>query len=491
MGHADTVLVFFVYGLASFAMGLVVLVALRSAPPSPFAVSLRWLAAFGLLHGSAQWVLMDHLVRTGGVSVAGGDARRGAYLLLSALSAIALVRFGADLAGRDGGRLRALRWAPWGLAALWALSIGAAQLAPPETVVAQAMPQGESCLECHSASSPAYVSASRGWLNGVDIASRYLLVLPGSLLAAFGMIRQGRRFTSLGLGGPSHETTGAAAALVASAVVAGLVVPPGPYPPASVVNYATVTERIGVAPQVLWVVAAAALAVFVVRMLGIFAVERDRQLRSAVTQERERIGREMHDGLAQSLACVGQRSAVAQDLLAKRDLGGAASAVASIEAAADDAYRDVRASILELRSAQVAPGGLWASLGEYGEKFAFETGIDVRLEREEGVPEHWPPLVELQMVRIVQEALANVRRHSAARHATVRLAREGDACVLSVADDGRGFSVADQARRPRPHFGLQTMRERVEGLGGTLRIESAPGRGTSVSATLPRTAGTG
>ncbi|MBI2324573.1 MAG: sensor histidine kinase [Chloroflexi bacterium] len=484
MEHADTVLVFFMYGLASFAMGLVVLVALRGAPGSPLADSLRSLAAFGLLHGAAQWILMSQLIKTGGVSVEGSVAMRGLYLLLSALSALALLRFGAQLAG--SARLRWIRWAPWGLAAAWVLSVVLPQLvAPAVAAEVRSLPQRETCLECHWDASAAYVTASRGWLNGVDITSRYLLVLPGSLLAAIGMVRQGRKFAALGLPGLARETGGAAAAFVVSALVAGLVVPPGPYPPASVLNYATVTDRIGFAPQILWVVGAAALAVFVVRMLGILTIERDRQLQAAVTTERERIGREMHDGLAQALAYVGLRSSLAHELLERRDLHGAEDAIGSIGSAVQDAYRDVRASILELRSADVGPGGLWQCVTEYCEKFSLETGIDVRLELQGGEHGHWSPLVELQLIRIVQEALANVRRHSGARHARVRLERRGDACVLSISDDGRGFSFDGQTRRPGARFGLQTMRERAEGLGGELRIESTPGRGTVVTATVP------
>jgi signal transduction histidine kinase len=473
------------YGLASFAMGLVVAVGLHGAPSSPLAASLRSLAAFGLLHGAAQWLLMWQLVRTGGASVEASVAMRGLYLLLSALSALALLRFGAQLAGSARGPLGWIRWAPWGLAAAWALSIVVPQLTAPAAAEAQALPQQGMCLKCHSDASIAYVTASRSWLNGADITSRYLLVLPGSLLAAIGMVRQGRRFAALGLPGLARETGGAAAAFVVSAVVAGLVVPPGPYPPASVLNYATVTERIGFAPQILWVVAAGALAIFVIRMLGIFTVERERQLQTAVTTERERIGREMHDGLAQALAYVGMRSSLAQELLDRRDLRGAEDVLGSIGAAAQDAYRDVRASILELRNADVGLGGLWHCVTEYCQKFSLETGIAVRLELEGSEHGHWSPLVELQLIRIVQEALANVRRHSGAEHACVRLERRGDACVLSISDDGRGFSLAGQTRRPGAHFGLQTMRERAEGLGGELRIETTPGRGTVVSATVP------
>ncbi len=486
MEHGDTVLVFFLYGLASFAMGLVIVVELHRAAPSPLAVALRSLAAFGILHGSAQWILMAQLIKTEGVTVEGNVAMRGLFLVLSALSALALLTFGVRLLAGVTGRLRWLRWLPWALVGLWVLGVLVPQAMASATETA--MPSAQACMDCHADASAAYVTASRGWMTRVDIALRYLLFVPATLLAAAGLAAQGTRFRSIGLPGAARESGAAALTLVASAVVTGAVVPPGPYLPASVVNYATVTERIGFAPQLLWIVAAALLAVFVVRMLGVFEVERRRQLQGAVIEERERIGREMHDGLAQALGYVGMRSSMAEDLLDRHDVARARDVLASIQTAADEAYQDVRASILELRSSDVTERGLRACIEEYCEKFSLETGVPVAVDVEDPVSGRVSPLVELQLIRIVQEALANVRKHARAARASVRLGWRGGTCVLTVSDDGRGFEETQAGRTARPgtRFGLHTMRERAQGLGGSLRIETAPGRGTTIRAEIPR-----
>ncbi|MDE3102990.1 MAG: sensor histidine kinase [Chloroflexota bacterium] len=480
MRHGDMVLVFFAYGLASFAMGLVIVVVLSRAARSPLALALRWLAAFGILHGAAQWVLMAQLIETDGVTVQGSIAMRGLFLLLSGLSALSLLVFGVRLLAGTGARLRWLRWLPWTLVALWLAGV----LLPQATAGADAaLPSEVLCLDCHSDASAAYVSASRGWVAGIDIALRYLLFVPGALLAAAGLAVQGLRFRSLGLPGAARESGGAALTLVLSGIVTGAVVPPGPYLPASMLNYATVTARIGFAPQLLWIAAAAALAVFVVRMLGVFELERRQQLGAAVIEERERIGREMHDGLAQALGYVGMRSSVAEELLDHSNVTKAREVIASIGAAADEAYQDVRASILELRSSDVTERGLRACIQEYCEKFALETGLDVLVEVEDGRRQA-SPLVELQLIRIVQEALANVRKHAHADHVTVRLRWDGDACMVTVSDDGRGFAP-EATQRPGARFGLHTMRERAQGLGGSLHVETAPGRGTTIVARVP------
>ena len=160
MEHGDTVLVFFAYGLASFAMGLVILVELHRAARSPLAVALRSLAAFGILHGTAQWIVMAQLIKTEGVTVEGNVAMRGLFLLTSGLSALALLVFGVQLLSGIGGRLRWLRWLPWTLVALWVVGVLIPQASASATDVA--MPSSQLCIDCHSDASPAYVNASSG-----------------------------------------------------------------------------------------------------------------------------------------------------------------------------------------------------------------------------------------------------------------------------------------------------------------------------------------
>jgi signal transduction histidine kinase len=96
-----------------------------------------------------------------------------------------------------------------------------------------------------------------------------------------------------------------------------------------------------------------------------------------------------------------------------------------------------------------------------------------------------PPEVEIQLVRIVQEALANVRKHARAAHATVRLSLDDGVLAIEVADDGQGFDPSLEERTGWPRFGLQTMRERAQALGGRFELESKSGAGTRVRVTLP------
>jgi len=215
------------------------------------------------------------------------------------------------------------------------------------------------------------------------------------------------------------------------------------------------------------------------------AVERARlseELRNlAAGEERERIAREMHDDLAQSLGLLHLKL---QSALAHvGDTRGVARALREMVHIVDHAYEDVRQSIFGLRALVSGGPGLVPTLAAYLNEFGAQNGIAVELEVAEGKMAHLPPASEFQAVRIIQEALTNVRKHAQAERARVSLQQDGPWVRVAVEDDGVGWDPV--AVPDRLHFGLQTMRERAESLGGQLEIEAKPGRGTVIRATLP------
>jgi len=213
----------------------------------------------------------------------------------------------------------------------------------------------------------------------------------------------------------------------------------------------------------------------------------ERVLDGAVLEERIRIARELHDGLAQVLGYINAQTLAVKRLLATGRIDDARGELDAMESAARTTYRDVREAILGLRSSLPRQGlvpALRHYLDEYGSMAGAEISLDLVGEGElEGL--ELPPAVEIQLLRIVQEALANVRKHARAEHATVRLGLDDGALALEVADDGQGFDPGLEARTGWPRFGLQTMRERAQAVGGRFDVVSAPGRGTRVTVTLP------
>jgi signal transduction histidine kinase len=203
----------------------------------------------------------------------------------------------------------------------------------------------------------------------------------------------------------------------------------------------------------------------------------------AVSEERLRIAHEMHDGLAQVLAYVNTKAQAVREHLKHGRNEDATRHLDQLAAASREVYADVRESIIGLRSAAVPGKSAADALRDYVSTWAAQNGIDCQVDLQadlclkEGS--------ELQVLRIVQEALANVRKHAHARQVEVRVEQSGQQVHVTVRDDGAGFNPAELGRSEFPRFGLSTMRERAEAVGGRFTLDSAPGEGTRVMIEVP------
>jgi signal transduction histidine kinase len=175
----------------------------------------------------------------------------------------------------------------------------------------------------------------------------------------------------------------------------------------------------------------------------------------------------------------------AQDQALSADFPQMADALLELMAITDRAYEDLRQSMFGLRIKMPGELGFILSLTKYLGEFSSQSGIPVVLEVADGRPVGLSPASELQLVRIIQEALANVRKHAEAGRAWVRLHRQDAWIRVTIEDDGRGFDPTIVSSPIRRAFGLQTMRERAEAAGGKLQIDTGPGRGTRIVTTLP------
>jgi signal transduction histidine kinase len=211
---------------------------------------------------------------------------------------------------------------------------------------------------------------------------------------------------------------------------------------------------------------------------------------NAVTEERERLSRELHDGLAQVIAYLLVRLDTVEGLVSDGRSAEATAELERLHQVADDLYVEVRDAIRGLRSPVLA-AGLAAALADYVGAFADHPAVATHLTIGD-LPAPVPPAVEQQLFRITQEALANVRRHARAQHVWVTLTGDSTArdhqIRLTIADDGDGFDPVPPDSAPSPlrsSYGLATMRERAQSLGGTLQVNSEPGRGTRIQVTVP------
>lgn len=213
----------------------------------------------------------------------------------------------------------------------------------------------------------------------------------------------------------------------------------------------------------------------------------------AITEERERIAREMHDSLAQVLAYVNTKSQAAQAYLANGDPDRANAQIEQLAQTAREAYVDVREGIFALRSSHLPPDAtLGATLTTYVQRWQDQSGIPVRL----SVPEDeqasdLTPLAALHLQRLVQEALTNVRKHAGATEVSITIGDTGREVHVTICDNGVGFDPNEIGRGTFPRFGLSTMRERAEASGGTFKVISAPGGGTTIEVAIPKSANPG
>lgn len=210
------------------------------------------------------------------------------------------------------------------------------------------------------------------------------------------------------------------------------------------------------------------------------------QLQSlSITEERGRIAREMHDGLAQVLGYLNLQVQTLGSLLKQGKSEQLESELAQMRHAVQVAHADVRENILSLRTTLAQEKGLDAAVDEYLTEFGIQTGIETNFSYLVEGDLNLASVAEVQLVCILQEALTNVRKHSGASCVEVMITKEdypgADQIYMQIIDDGIGFVAAGSKR----NFGLQTMRERVESVGGSLSIESEHQKGTRIECRLP------
>lgn len=199
--------------------------------------------------------------------------------------------------------------------------------------------------------------------------------------------------------------------------------------------------------------------------------------RLTMIEDRERIARDLHDGVIQALFAVGIGLQGTAALLSDTRL---ADRIQNYVAEIDRVIGDVRSYIFRLRPSVLAAGNLTSTLEQLAHEAQERAGITVIVDVDASLE---PALVDAstQIAHVVREALSNVSRHAGAETCRVSVRRENGSAVIEIDDDGRGFDV----ERAQRGMGLGNLAERANAIGGTLRIESQPGSGTTIRVAVP------
>jgi signal transduction histidine kinase len=656
------ILVFFINGLAFFIMGLVIILETRQPSKLKLAENLWLLAAFALLRSLGNWAEMFLLIQGAGAgsnptSIPASDnlPLQAVEALLLPIATIFLLQFGARLITTVNQRYLWLRWVPLALISLWLLAL----------------------LPVVYSSS----GTSAEWLLAADVLARYFLYLPGLVLAGLAVFLYGRRVSlEMKLPHIARDYIGVTVAFGLKAIVAGLIVSPAPYFPASILNESSFLAGVGLPVQVFRTITTLAITYFVVRILKVFAVEQSWQFEVATQQlfqaqqealeaqrqaraeierwnkqledmvntiamaigqplelrelldialhkalelpgldsggvflvddraqelvfvahhglsqgfvqaaERIKLGegitgraaisgepiivenfseiprssrmiaikeegiqfhasvplksrgrvlgvmnlssksrrsftpqevtflttigqqigvaienarlyqqmrhlavleeRDLHDYLAQTLGCLNLKVSITEEMLASGQIAQAQASLLEMKGIAREAYSDVREAIFSLRTIASAELGLLPTLQEYLAGYRVHYGLDTWLAIDDESLAEFPADVGIQLLRIIQEALTNVRKHAQASKVWIRFEQDDTHVRITVEDDGRGFDSTQVAGEGQRYFGLQIMRERAEGVGGSLELAARPGQGTRVVLRVPRTLG--
>jgi signal transduction histidine kinase len=458
--NANETLLFFIYGQVYFILALSIILRAQSQSRLEMARILPLLAAFGVTHALYKWGDVFIPVQATYVSSSFVPMMRALQLVVLGLSFTLLFAFGLRMMSPRKWNPKLIQWLPLVIFAVWLSAIVVVwlfKLASNDDILATA-----------------------------DVSSRYLLALPAGLLAAAGLHRQAQgAIGDMGVPTIVSFMRAAGIALVAYAFLAGLLGPPAPFFPANWLNQDLVQDLLGIPVALFRALVGLVLAYSILQALKVFQVETDhwieeKERAQALAADRERIGRELHDGTIQSIYAAGlilEDVRMTMGIEPERAAGQLDRAMASL----NRSIQDIRSYIFDLRRGD-AVDDIESSLGRLIDDFHVNTLIDVEFFVEGKKPQSIEVDQAQNLFQIAREALTNVARHARARHVDVRLRYGEHRLTLRIADDGVGFPSSGVNGAGR---GLKNMRERAQLLEGALVVEGSPNEGVTVVLTMP------
>jgi len=480
----EITLIYFIYGLAFFSMGLAMLFGSTRSPILVEGRVLRPLAVFGIVHGCHEWIEM--FLQSGLIEVHDPILWNWLRAGILVVSFTSLLLFG-----------------------LWIFS--------PQTALMQRQRWNSNIAVLIYVFGVLLVGVLISPKNGdrvvyIDVMARYFLAVPGASIAGIALHRQARRVEHQVLRGlsPALQTAGWGFIVYALTQV---FVPTLDFFPADWINATSFSQTFGFPIQVVRAVMAVLITVSLIwaaqvvdeerqhrfqaaqqaRMETLKRLEREMRTRESMRQdllrhivvaqedERARVARELHDETAQILTAFSFHLAALRNALPARQI--LQPQLDQLQILSRQMSAGIYQLVRDLRPAQLDDLGLVPALQYQCDEAFNRTGLKVRLSIL-GERHRLDKLVETVLYRVAQEALTNVARHASVQEADLTIAFRPDQVSLSVVDHGKGFHLEDYSADRRA-WGLEGMRERAESVNGSLLLHSTSGSGTEVEIIVP------
>jgi len=481
LGAPYIVPIYFIYGLAFFSMGLLIVVEGGRASDVRLRRALPPLAAFGLIHAAHEWIemylLLDRPLTPTELAII-----QAIQLATLAFSFISLAAFGSFLLADTEVTRRLLLLIPIGLAGIWVFGLYNFR--------------GE-------------YTGQTLW-DVADVWTRYTLAMPAAALTAIGLVAQQRAFRRSGLIRFGQDALWAAIMFAWYGLFGQVFSGETPLLLSQYINEDEFLRIFNFPVQMFRAMTAVAAAIFVIRFLRAFQVETERKIAelqaarleesqqretmraelfrrvvAAQEAERQRIARDLHDETGQSLTAIGMGLRGLSGKLGPRNKDAMVT-LHKLETLTADSLKELQRLMTDLRPSHLDDLGLSAALRWYASRIQEHSSLSVRVDIH-GEERDLDDAMKITIFRISQECLNNVIKHSQATHVNIHVYFEDQAVRINVFDNGVGFDKDQvrQRRTSRPSLGIAGMEERAALLGGTVNVHSRPGYGTEVEALIP------